>query len=94
LSLDRQSEIANAETVIVESLQSAFRNPHSAFRRSSIYCLGDWSVARFSLMCGMARRGGSPTVRGGVDLRHPSWSGYRRVPLAEDLAWLPPCSVG
>jgi hypothetical protein len=51
-------------------------------------------VMAISLMCGMARRGGSPTVRGGVGLRHPSWSGYRHVPLAEDLAWLPPCSVG
>jgi len=39
----------------------------------------------FNLMCGTGRRGGGPTVRGGVDLRHPSWSGYRHVPLAEDL---------
>jgi hypothetical protein len=37
-----------------------------------------------SLMCGMTRRGGSPTVRGSADLRHPSWSDYRHVPLAED----------
>jgi hypothetical protein len=50
-----------------------------------VYTIENPSRWGFNLMCGMARRGGGPTVRGGANLRHPSWSGYRHVPLAEDL---------
>jgi len=60
------------------------RSRTTRITRSSI--LGLRSSDGFSIWCaGLARRGGGPTVRGGVDLRHLSWPGYRHVPLAEDL---------